>query len=86
MRIETKSNLKTVLVENGVKTAALLRAIQARYGDKAISQPTLYKVVNGENGMPDARTVEQVMHALVDATGKTFALGDVFTWKPDGDA
>ncbi|EYB67280.1 hypothetical protein DEIPH_ctg045orf0009 [Deinococcus phoenicis] len=81
-----QSHLKTVLEGNGVKTAVLLRAIQTRYGDKAISQPTLYKVVNGENGMPDARTVEQVMHALVDVTGKTFALGEVFTWKPDREA
>lgn len=78
-----ESHLKHVLKQHGLKAADLLRAVQSRYGDRAIKQPTLYKVVDGSNGMPDAKTVEQVMHALVDLTGKTFSLGEVFSWRPD---
>lgn len=77
-----ESRLKAVLQEHGVKAADLLRAIQARYGARAISQPALYRVVKGDNGMPDSRTVEQVMHALMDLIGKPLALGEVFVWQP----
>lgn len=78
-----RSNLKDVLETHGIKAIALFRAVQKRYGDKAIGQATVYAVARG-NGLPDERTAEQVLHALMDITGRKFGLGELFEWEPDG--
>lgn len=85
MKPMIESHLSAVLTQHGIKPYGLAKAIRARYGDSAISQPTVYAVTKG-NGMPDARTIDQIMHALTDMTGTRFELADLFAWKPDPEA
>lgn len=77
-----RSNLKDVLEQHDIKAIALFRAVQKRYGERAIGQATVYAVARG-NGLPDERTAEQVLHALMDITGRKFGLGELFEWHPD---
>lgn len=77
------SSLGAVLERHNIKPYGLWKAIRTRYGLQGISRPTVYAIVGGNNGMPDQRTLNQIMHALSDLTGEAHELGDIFKWMPD---
>lgn len=77
-----QSHLSAVLERYKIKPYGLWKAISSYYGTEAISRPTVYALTNG-NGVPDSRTLNQVITALRSLTGADIQVGDLFEWQPD---
>jgi len=82
MKPVIRSHLSAVLERHNVKPYGLWKAISGYYGAEAISRPTVYALVNG-NGVPDSRTLNQVITALRRLTGASIQVGDLFEFIPD---
>ncbi|GGI75633.1 helix-turn-helix domain-containing protein [Deinococcus wulumuqiensis] len=79
-----RSHLGAVLEQHGITAYKLSKAIAEAYGDQAIKQQTVYAVVKG-NGVPDARTLNQIITALRGLTGRELQVGDLLDWVPDSE-
>lgn len=77
-----RSHLTAVLAAHGVTTYRLAKSIKETYGEASVSQPTVYAVASNK-GMPDTKTLNQIITVLRELTGKPLQVGDLFEYEPD---